>query len=58
MAIKIIKICDECGLEYLQFKYPKERTIICDIDFICSECKLIEVIESLQSRDISEEKCQ
>ncbi len=42
MAIKIIRICDECGAEHEQIVEPTEETFECPVAFKCSDCILKE----------------
>jgi len=65
MAIKVIRICDKCGLEYPQSTLPffnyetKEKVYTCPIDFVCSDCILkesrrqdsINELDDLQSKE-------
>ena len=65
MAIKVIRICDKCGLEYPQSISPffgyetKEKEYTCPIDFVCSDCILkeykrqnyINELDDLQSKE-------
>ncbi len=40
MAIKVIRICDDCGEEYPQIIYEDEKEFVCPVDFTCSDCIL------------------
>ncbi len=44
MGIKIVRICDKCNNHFLKFNNPKAKIIGFTVDYICSDCKLVEII--------------